>query len=89
MAAAMVQIRAKNFFSHREVAVRKQASRTDDLGGSRCSIETCSRATTAPFACPVLRYKRSSMVQLCVSAGLRFTARKKASIARGASPRIM
>ncbi len=56
-------------------------------GGSRLRAATCCPAVAAFFASPVMRYSPSSADQLAGSAGLMFTPRNRASIARGASRR--
>ena len=54
-------------------------------GGRRLRVATCAAAVPAFWVSPVMRYRPSSMLQLAGSAGLIFTALRKASIARGAS----
>ena len=49
----------------------------------RFRAETRSAAMSVFFTSPVMRYRRSSMLQLAASVGLRSTPRRKASIARG------
>ena len=77
---------ADDVLGRREVAVGEQAAwPARPRGGRLCSVATCAAAVAAFFASPVMRYRPSSMLQLAGSAGLMFTARRKASIARGAS----
>ncbi len=54
-------------------------------GGSRLSVATWSAAVAALAGSPTMPYSFSSMLQLAGRAGLRFTARSRASIAFGAS----
>jgi len=68
---------ARSPSENRAVAVTTSA-------GSRFSVAVCAAAVAALAACPVIRYRLSSMLQLAGRAGLMFTPRSKYSIASGA-----